>query len=236
MQSSQLTPTEAKMQADYDAIAKAFALSRQDLHWPEVDREIASLPPGSAMLDVGCGMGRLYQTAVTHGLKYTGIDISSEQVQEGKRLHPQADLRQASMLCLPFPDATFDAVFLIASFHHLATGQERLAAAQEACRVLKPGGKVVVTVMALWSPKYWKLFFQRKWGLARPRWNDVSLPWKWKVKEPVYRYYHAFRTSELASFFPPQQWEMQSLGYINNGRPARPWQAKNLVLVAKKSV
>lgn len=225
------------MQADYDAIAKAFSLSREGLHWPEVDREIISLKPGSTMLDVGCGMGRLYDTAQAAKLTYAGLDISAQQIAEGKRLHPQADLEVGSMLNLPYNDASFDAVFMVASFHHLATKAERRQAVAEALRVLKPGGKIVVTVMALWQKKYWPLFYP--WAKGKQRgfmWRDVFVPWRWKVSDPIYRYYHAFRAGELRRLFEARGAEIETVQYVRDGVPSSARKAKNLVLVARKNV
>lgn len=237
MQANNRTPIEAKMQADYNAIAKAFSLSRQDLHWVEVDEQIASLPAGAKILDVGCGMGRLYDTASSHGLQYSGIDISEGQVEEGKRLHPQADLRVGSMLQLPYADASFDAVFIVASLHHLLTPEERAQAVAEAQRVLKPGGRAIVTVMALWQPKYWKLFWQPNHTAIKPlSWRDVFVAWHWKVEQPVYRYYHAFRRGELRALFGGQGWTVDSVRYVANGEVVPAYKAKNLVLVGRKIV
>ncbi len=231
------TPIEAKMQEDYDAIAKAFSMSRQDLHWVEVDEQIESLPVGATMLDVGCGMARLYDTASKHGLTYAGIDISPEQILEGKKLHPQADLSVGSMLSLPYADASFDAVFLVASLHHLVTVEERQQAVAEAQRVLKPGGKIVVTVMGLWQPKYWRLFWQSNPTDITPQsWRDVFIKWEWQVEKPVYRYYHAFRKNELARLFDSQHWTDRSVRYVNQGRTVSAHEGKNLVLVAQKNV
>ncbi len=237
MQTSKLTPIEAKMQADYDAIAKAFSLSRAELHWPEVDREIIALKPGMAMLDVGCGMGRLYNTAKAAGLTYAGVDISAQQIAEGKRLNPQADLEVGSMLHLPYEDASFDAVFMVASFHHLATVAERRQAVVEAMRVLKPGGIVVVTVMALWQKKYWPLFMP--WAKGKKRgfmWRDVFVPWRWKVSQPIYRYYHAFRMNELRRLFAKGGAQVDRVEYVRDGVVSPAQKAKNLVLVARKIV
>lgn len=231
------TPIEAKMQEDYDAIAKAFTMSRQDLHWVEVDEQIESLPAGAKMLDVGCGMARLYETAHKRGISYQGIDISTEQIKEGKKLHPEAELVVGSMLHLPYADASFDAVFIVASLHHLVTRQERQQAVDEALRVLKPGGKVVVTVMGLWQPKYWRLFWQRNPTDIQPQsWRDVFIQWQWKVEKPVHRYYHAFRKNELKRLFSSKGWNVQNVRYVNQGATVSAYKGKNLVLVAQKIV
>lgn len=243
MAKEKLTPIEAKMQADYDAIAAAFSLSRDGQRWPEVEAEIHALPAASLMLDIGCGTGRLSETAHARGVVYVGVDISDRQINEARRMHRNVDFCQGSMLHLPFNDRAFDAVFMVASLHHLLTREERLQAVQEAVRVLKPGGKLVVTVMALWQPKFWRLFFQKQaYGdlddaiKSQMKWNDILLPWKWQVQKPIARYYHAFRRGELRRLFKAKGVEMQSLAYIREGRRVPAWKAKNLVLIGRKTV
>lgn len=244
METNKLTPIEAKTQADYDAIAVAFAESRQGLHWAEIEQEVQSVPAGSAVLDVGCGMGRLYEAFRKREASYTGIDISDKQLEQARRLYPEATFMQGSMLHLPFADATFDAVFSVAAMHHLMTRAERRQAANEALRVLRPGGKVVVSVMGLWQPRLWPLFFKKKAGLAtlepsvrsRIRFTDVFLPWRWKVGAARYRYYHAFRKNELRRLFNDTLLDEVSVRYMNQGRRVLPWKARNLVLAARKRV
>lgn len=244
METNKFTPIEAKTQADYDVIAGAFRQSREGMQWAEVEREIAALPAGATMLDVGCGMGRLYESVRNHGLSYTGIDISERQLSEARRLHPEADFIQGSMLQLPFAAASFDAVFSVAALHHLLTKEERQKALSEAVRVLKPGGKLVITVMGLWQKKYWSLFFQKREGLKTldaeskraVKWNDIFLPWTWKVDEPRYRYYHAFRKSELVALMHELPVSIEQIGYASRGKRSRAWKGMNLVVVARKNV
>jgi SAM-dependent methyltransferase len=98
---------------------------------------IASLPVGSSILEIGCGGGQSRAWYLGRGHRYVGTDISKTRVFEWLRDHGGPDL-----LCdahfLPFADASFDVVYCAAVFEHLGAP---ILAAQEAWRVLKPGGR-----------------------------------------------------------------------------------------------
>lgn len=92
------------------------------------------------VLDVGCGKGRFAR--ILHreqsGAAIWGLDISGEML----KFVPAGIHRLAgSMTALPLADSTFDAVYAIESLEH-AVEIER--AVNEMCRVLKPGGKLVI--------------------------------------------------------------------------------------------
>ena len=100
------------------------------------------------VLDIACGTGDFSIEALRHGVKrVVGADISEnmlavarEKARE-KGLEDRLEFRYGDSENLDFEDGTFDAVtvaFGVRNFEHLERG---LA---EMCRVLRPGGKVVV--------------------------------------------------------------------------------------------
>lgn len=106
------------------------------------------LRPGMSVLDCGCGQG-----GITIGLaakscpgETVGIDRNAADVVTAENLRDEkesSNLRfaTADVYALPFPDASFDAVFSHALMEHL---REPLAAVREMKRVLKPGGTLGV--------------------------------------------------------------------------------------------
>ncbi|WJI28054.1 methyltransferase domain-containing protein [Thermosynechococcus sp. B3] len=111
------------------------------VRWGGLDR----LPPGTTVLDVGCGIGGSARIlARDYGFHVTGITISPEQVRRARELTP-ADLNVQfqvdDALALSFPDASFDVVWSIEAGPHMPDKQQF---AKELLRVLKPGGILVV--------------------------------------------------------------------------------------------
>ncbi len=96
--------------------------------------------PGCTLLDVGCGYNHKFLSTVepyiTHG---SGIDFKVPGVTEGKIKTIQARLDDT----LPFADDSFDIVTMLAVLEHLDKPGE---ICEEIVRVLKAGGKLVLTV------------------------------------------------------------------------------------------
>lgn len=94
--------------------------------------------PGKLVLDAGCGDGRFAYWNRDRGARIVGIDAAplfADTVRES------TDLVQGDVRLLPFPAATFDAVYSIDVMEHLdAPGIERYFA--EIARVLKPAGRL----------------------------------------------------------------------------------------------
>jgi ubiquinone/menaquinone biosynthesis C-methylase UbiE len=108
------------------------------------------IPPGSRMLDVGCGAGQIAIPAARAGVQVTGIDIATNWIEHARAraaaegLTVQFDEGDAEQL--PYPDASFDVVVsLIGAM--FAPRPERVAA--ELVRVCRPGGRIL---MANWTP------------------------------------------------------------------------------------
>jgi SAM-dependent methyltransferase len=102
----------------------------------------AQLPSGGAVLDVGCG-GRPYEDLFPAGA-YTGIDVE----QSGR----SADYKLADLyfdgLSIPFADAGFDCVICTQVLEHSIDPDALL---REMRRVLRPGGRLLITVPFMWG-------------------------------------------------------------------------------------
>ena len=108
------------------------------------------IPPGSRMLDVGCGAGQTAIPAARAGVQVTGVDIATNLIEQARArasaegLTVQFDEGDAEQL--PYPDASFDVVVsLIGAM--FAPRPERVAS--ELVRICRPGGRII---MANWTP------------------------------------------------------------------------------------
>ncbi len=106
------------------------------------------LQSGMRLLDCGCGPGTItigLAPAVAPG-EVVGIDLEAAQINLAQTQAAQANVTNirfevANVYALPFPDASFDAVYCSAVLGHL---RERDKALREMRRVLKPGGLIGV--------------------------------------------------------------------------------------------
>ncbi len=94
---------------------------------------------GGRVLDLGCGTGRLTDRADE------GCDASVRSLEIARHKHPLKRFVQADIAELPYPDASFDAVFCFHVFMHCPLRQIE-SALREAARVLRPGGVLVADV------------------------------------------------------------------------------------------
>lgn len=111
-----------------------------------IERE-AKLLQGKHLLEIGCGMGYDSLEFLKRGVRVTAIDLTPNAVELTRRHFEVAGvqaeaIRTANALNLPFEDNTFDAVWSNGVLH--ATGNTALAVA-EARRVLKPGGRAIIS-------------------------------------------------------------------------------------------
>lgn len=108
-------------------------------------------PPESRILDVGCGTGvTLKQLTCVHHLSAVGIDASSRLLHQTRSMHPDLPLVRGFGEQLPFPDAFADGVLAECS---LSTMNDPERALDEFRRVLKTGGKLVITDVYARNPE-----------------------------------------------------------------------------------
>lgn len=114
--------------------------------------EISGAGPGEDVLDLGCGTGVLSR-AVAERVGTTGsvlgIDPAAEMVRYAGQISPaQCRYRVMSAEQLDLPDGSVDLVVSALAVHHIDP-EFRAQAAAEAYRVLRPGGRVVLTDITL---------------------------------------------------------------------------------------
>lgn len=129
---------------DYE---KAFASSeahRASLGWL-LDR----LPPGSRVLDAGCGTGRpTAETLAGAGHAVLGVDVSPVMVGLASRQVPRAEFRLADLRELSPAEHSFDAVCGYFSLLQMSRAEQSAVVAKLA-RALRPGGSAVLATVPL---------------------------------------------------------------------------------------
>jgi SAM-dependent methyltransferase len=92
----------------------------------------------------GCGNGRYLH--INKSVYKFGVDVCYPLVELSKE--KGYEVLVADNQSLPFKDAAFDAVISVGVLHHFSTEDRRIKALNELCRVLRPGGKLLVYVWA----------------------------------------------------------------------------------------
>ncbi len=137
--------------ADYDGFSAAYAAENErslfNAHYnrPEMIR-LAGDVEGLRVLDAGCGSGPLMDDLRTKGAIVSGFDLSAAMVDLAReRLGEDADLRVADLGApLPYTDDQFDVAVASLALHYV---EDWAAALAELRRVLKPGGRLIVSII-----------------------------------------------------------------------------------------
>jgi SAM-dependent methyltransferase len=111
---------------------------------------------GQKVLEIGLGEGTDSERLIREGAHWSGVDLTAESISRVRtrltlRELPYDELRQGSVLDLPFADGSFDMVFSHGVLHHVP---EITKAQSEIHRVLRPGGELVIMMYARWSLNY----------------------------------------------------------------------------------
>ncbi len=108
--------------------------------------DLAGVGAHTDLLDIGTGPGTLLGPALERGATVSAVDLAPDMVQRARALYPGLDIRVADGMALPHADQSFDAVVLGFCLHHTA---DPVAVLNEAKRVLRPAGRISLTV---WAP------------------------------------------------------------------------------------
>jgi len=158
---------------DYDArqhavYQKARAIPSAMLdRWMDVFADVLPERRPLSILDLGCGVGRFSPAlADRFGGPVFGVEPSAKMRALAEAApHRGVEYSAGEGARIPLDDHAADAVLMFLSFHHMP---DRLAAAREIARVLKPGGRVLLrSAFADRLPDIW-------WAPFFPGWQDVQ--------------------------------------------------------------
>ena len=116
--------------------------------WEALARSALPLLAPGDVLDIASGDGVLAELLAPHSRRYVCVDASPRVVAaaaERLRRFPNVEVRAGDMHALPFADGTFDLVVLM---HALTYAAKPAQAVTEAARVLKRGGRLLLSSLA----------------------------------------------------------------------------------------
>ncbi|CAH0759441.1 unnamed protein product [Diatraea saccharalis] len=216
----------------YEKIAGHFSTTRHK-PWPRVVDFMRGVPAGSVLLDLGCGNGKNILTRndilQIAGERSDGLlrECRERLRDGGAGSELLADCVRLDLLHAGLIDACADVIICIAVIHHFSSVARRLQAIATICRLLRPGGKALITV---WAKDQTKSNYLSKTkaqttleeqhvtvnGISFPvhenrtqfQHNDVLVPWKLRQlkdnktlenipKDTLLRFYHVFEEGEL---------------------------------------
>jgi SAM-dependent methyltransferase len=124
-------------------------------------RDVLRMKPGDKVLEIGCGVARIGRELAPYCGEWHGADISGNMLEyaaERTKGLPNVYYHELPDNSLRnFPDDTFDRVYSSIVFMHLDKPDVFVYMA-EACRVLKPGGRVYFDTYNLLGPGGWEQF------------------------------------------------------------------------------
>jgi ubiquinone/menaquinone biosynthesis C-methylase UbiE len=172
--------------------------------------DAAEVSAGTRVLDVACGPGYVAAAASARKAVPTGIDFSSEMVEEARGRYPDIDFREGDAEALALPDGSFDAVVMNFGMLHLGRPEQAL---NEAHRVLRPGGRVAFTV---WDTPDKAVGFGIVIGIIQ-KYGDMNVPippgppfFRFSDPQESKRVLTAAGFREVAVTHVPQVWRLPS--------------------------
>ena len=166
----------------YEEIAPHFSNTRVN-NWSWVIDFLDSLKKDSIVYDLGCGNGR----NMDHGsLKFVGIDNCESFITicESKNL----SVINSNITKIPLNNSSADAIICIAVFHHLSSSENRIQSLLEMKRLIKSGGKILLSTWSINQPQKTRRTFNT-YGNNIVLWNSYG-----KIYE---RYYYIFKLDEI---------------------------------------
>ena len=117
------------------------------------------LAHGHKVIDVGCGSGRLaHALRDVEGIDYHGTDVVGAFIAHARKNAPQHfRFTRCDGLAIPEGDASADFVTFFSVLTHLHQ-HESFIYLQDAVRVLKPGGRIVMSFLEISNPAHWPAF------------------------------------------------------------------------------
>ena len=160
-----LTARRSRSEAFITSAAAEWDASVASMFGPRADlgAALALLDPDMIVGDLGCGTGSLALALSQHVAAVHAVDGSAAMLLAARtRLagQPNVVLSEGSLEALPLADASLDVAVLMLVLHHVAEPSRVL---REARRVLRPGGRLLITDMRAHEHEEYRLQMGHVW-------------------------------------------------------------------------
>ncbi len=197
----QKTPDFRTEQKTWDAIAESFDCTRNKT-WPHCIDFIKKTNHQTSAVDLGCGNGRHLIPLANNCNQAIGIDLSRKLLtitrqKLNRNQITNTTLFQASLTHIPLNSDSIDTALYIAALHNIRTKQLRIKSLMELKRILKKGGKALISVWARNQPRFQKKIISAKQNNMLEE-GDIILYWR-QHQLNVPRFYHLYTKDEFIS-------------------------------------
>ena len=160
-----LTARRSRSEAFITSAAAEWDASVASMFGPRADlgAALALLDPDMIVGDLGCGTGSLALALSQHVAAVHAVDGSAAMLLAARtRLagQPNVVLSEGALEALPLADASLDVAVLMLVLHHVAEPSRVL---REARRVLRPGGRLLITDMRAHEHEEYRLQMGHVW-------------------------------------------------------------------------
>ncbi|MFL6239507.1 MAG: class I SAM-dependent methyltransferase [Actinomycetes bacterium] len=147
-----------------------YASGREDWadflrHWQHYEPDV-----GGRCVEIGCGAGRMTAALAQFFTSVAAVDVSDVMIERARAHTPDTvTFGRVDGSELPLPDASADAVFTVHVLQHLDSEAAIRQYVNEAFRVLRPGGTIMVHIRFVADPPSWRARLRAQIDLARSR-------------------------------------------------------------------
>ena len=164
------------------------------------------------VLDVGCGDGFFTQVVFREKIDW-GIDPDEREVHLAAKRGNYKKVLKASVLSIPLPDSSVHTVISNCVLEHVPNLDKGLA---EITRVLKPGGRLLITVPSEYYNR--DSFYQR---LFKAVGFNQAAQWYNRSLNHIFKHYHVYGSASWTRKFEAHGMRLETADYIMSRKAFR---------------